>query len=295
MSVRIPAVRPDRALAVRTTVVRLARRVALAGARRLSLIGALALAFALAAPARAADYTDIWYTPTESGWGVNVVQSDTFLFLTFFIYGPDNKPTWYTAQLTLAGNVYTGPLFLTQGTNWALPWSPADHPAAQAVGTATFTPDSLNAYNAMLTWSVNGVGTATKAITRQTLTTIGLGGSYTGGQVGAYTGCTDSSQNGGYTDTFALTVAQNTAGAATFTFAYGSNATCTLSGTLEQHGQLYRMPGASYACTGSLTYTTTATVYEIKATAQGIEGRFAATLPSSGCQENANFSAVFVQ
>ena len=35
-------------------------------------------------------------------------------------------------------------------------------------------------------------------------------------------------------------------------------------------------------------------MYEIKATAQGIEGRFAASLPS-GCQENASFSAVLVQ
>ena len=26
----------------------------------------------------------------ESGWGVNFVQSDNFIFATFFIYGPDN-------------------------------------------------------------------------------------------------------------------------------------------------------------------------------------------------------------
>ena len=55
----------------------------------------------LATPAaRAADYTDLWWNPAESGWGVNVVQSDTFMFLTFFIYGQDGKPTWYSASLT---------------------------------------------------------------------------------------------------------------------------------------------------------------------------------------------------
>ena len=57
----------------------------------------------------AIDYTDLYYVPGEEGWGVNVVQSDDFLFLTFFIYGPDNKPTWYTAQLTLdASGNYNG-------------------------------------------------------------------------------------------------------------------------------------------------------------------------------------------
>jgi hypothetical protein len=268
----------------------------LASLRRIRFLAALVAALA-ASPALAVDYTDIWYNPAESGWGANVVQSDTFMFITFFIYGPDNRPTWYTAELNWDGTKYSGNLYSFNGTYWALPWNPADHPPGTAVGTASFTPNALNAYQATLTWTVNGVGTVTKAIERQSLTVIGLGGSYLGGQVGAYSGCRDSSGNGGYTDTFNLTLAQDSHGNATFTFAYPADnptATCTLSGTLEQHGQLYRMPGASYVCTGGITLNTTATVYEIKATAQGVEGRFAATLPASGCQENANFSVVFV-
>jgi len=58
----------------------------------------------LAPIARATDFTDIWFVPSESGWGVNIVQSDAFMFLTFFIYGSDKKPTWYTAQLTNNGS-----------------------------------------------------------------------------------------------------------------------------------------------------------------------------------------------
>ena len=252
----------------------------------------LVLSCLLALPARATDYTDIWYTPAESGWGVNIVQADSFLFLTFFIYGADKSPTWYTGQLTWDGTKYTGGLYLTKGTYWAMPWNPADHTAALQVGTATLTPSSLNAYQATLVYSVNGVGAVTKAIERQTLTSIALGGQYTGGQAGNYTSCSNSANNGSYTDNYALTVAQTTGGTATFTFVYESGATCTMSGPLEQHGQLYRIPGASYACTGSLTFNTTATIYELKQTAQGIEGRFAGTLPNGGCQENANFSAV---
>lgn len=258
--------------------------------RRLLCITLFGASFA-SPPARAIDYTDLWFIPGEAGWGVNVVQSDTFMFLTFFVYGPDGKPTWYSADLSFNGTVYTGGLYATRGTYFALPWNPANN-ATTLVGTATFQPSDLNAYQATLTYTVNGVGTVVKSIERQTLTTIALGGNYVGGQAGGYSSCSASGDNGPYTDKYTLGVTQTTDGVATFTFVYDSNATCVLSGTLEQHGQLYRIPGASYQCTGSLTYTTTATVYEIKATAQGIEGRLAATMPGSSCQENANFSAV---
>ena len=255
-----------------------------------SSLRSLALALLLAsASVRAADYTDIWYVPSEAGWGANVVQSDLFLFVTFFVYGPDGKPTWYAANLTWDGAGYSGGLYATQGTHWALPWNGSTY-GATAVGTARFAPNALNNYQATLTWTVNGIGAVTKAIDRQTLTTIGLGGTYAGGQTGGYSSCTNAANNGSYTDLFSLAVAQ-ASGVATFTFTY-ADAACTLSGTLEQHGTTYRIPGATYKCTGGFEFTTTATVYEVKATSLGIEGRFAATLPAVGCREDANFSAV---
>jgi len=262
--------------------------------RFIRIAGSLAV-FAMlvaAGPVRATDYSDLWYIPAEGGWGANVVQSDDFMFVTFFIYGPDNKPTWYSADLSWDGAKFTGGLFTTTGTYWLPPWNAADV-TTQQVGTATFTPDALNAYQATLSWTVNGVGTAIKAVERQTLTRIAIGGSYVGGQAGTYSGCNASGTNGAYTDKYSLAVTQTTGGNATFTFTYdNANSTCTLSGPLEQHGKLYRIPGATYQCSGDLNFSTTGTVYELKATGQGIEGRFAATLPNSGCQENANFSAV---
>jgi hypothetical protein len=260
--------------------------------KRLVLCVALFFAGLLPCVAVATDFTDVWFTPQESGWGVNVVQSDAFLFLTFFIYGADSKPTWYTAQLTWDGTRYSGGLYATQGTFWANTWNAADHPPAQQVGTASFQPDALNAYQATLAYSVNG-SNVSKTITRTTLTRIAVGGNYLGAQAGSYSGCSASANNGAYTDKYALTVAQSASGSATLTFAYDGGATCTLSGTLQQYGQLYDMPNASYQCTGSLTFTTTATLYEMKATAQGFEGRLVANLPS-GCQENANFSGVLL-
>jgi len=249
-----------------------------------------ALLFAAAVPAHAVDYTDIWYNPAESGWGVNLVQSDAFLFGTFFVYAPNGTPTWYSAELTRdATGAFKGNLYATTATGWALPWQPANV-ATVAVGTASFQPSTLNAYEGTLAWTVNGVGSVTKPVERLTLTAIVLGGAYIGGQSGAYAECSSSSNNGSYIDRYDLEVTHTAAGGATFEFAYTSGLTCTLSGTLELHGGLYRIPGATYTCSDGLS--TTATVYEVKATSLGIEGRLAAGSVGEGCREDANFAAV---
>jgi hypothetical protein len=250
-----------------------------------------AAASLLTTSAAATDFTDLWFSPQESGWGVNVVQSDNFMFLTLFIYGADHQPTWYSAQLTFDGTRYVGGLYHTIGSYWLNPWNVGEHPPAQQVGTASFEPDAANAYQATLSYTVDGIGSVTRRIERESLTPIALGGSYVGAQAGRYASCPASANNGSYTDTYVLAICQAVTGAATLTFSYDSGAACTLSGNLQQTGQLYQMQGATYACSGSLNFNTTATVYELKATAQGVEGRLLATLPS-GCQEGANFSAV---
>ena len=61
--------------------------------RRIAARAALSAACLFPGAAFATDFTDIWLVPQESGWGVNVVQSDTFLFVTFFIYDAHTQPT----------------------------------------------------------------------------------------------------------------------------------------------------------------------------------------------------------
>jgi hypothetical protein len=253
------------------------------------------LLFATAFRAGASDYTDIWFNPSEQstaggGWGVNVVQSDSFLFLTFFIYGPDNKPTWYVAGLTGDANGnFNGQLYATTGTYFGAPWNPNDGAGSAPVGTASFQPTS--AYTANLAYSITGGPSVVKAIQRQALTSIALGGSYDGSQAGSYsnTSCNDSYA---YQDRFALGVTHVTGSSLTLTFNYESGTTCTLSGSLQQFGQLYQIQNASYACATGLS--TSATVSEIKATAFGIEGSFSAPNVGGGCREDATFSAVFL-
>src|SRR5208282_3755474 len=126
--------------------------------------------------AAAVDYTDIWYLPSESGWGVNMVQADNVMFATFFVYGPGNVPTWYTAVLygDANGN-FSGNLYATVGSYFGNPWNPGSF-VATLVGTASFAPSS--AYQGTLSYHFTAGITVTKLIQRQVLTTIALGGNY---------------------------------------------------------------------------------------------------------------------
>ncbi|MET0917093.1 MAG: hypothetical protein ABWY07_01515 [Burkholderiales bacterium] len=241
--------------------------------------------------ANAADYTDLWWTPTEPGWGLTLVQSDSFIFMSFFIYGEGNKPTWYTAELRPdAQGGYGGGVYLSMGTDYTKPWNPGDRTSAQQVGSAQFRPSAANSYQATLTYVVNNV-VYTKAIERMALTQINLAGTYTGGLAGVQSGCNGA---GSYKNSYDLQATQTAAGAFSLAFTFPTYA-CTLTGTLLQTGSQYQANGAEYRCTqGNTTVVaTTANIAELKATAQGIEGRWVAPV-GGGCIENAYFSAVLL-
>jgi hypothetical protein len=246
--------------------------------------------------ATAGEYSDLWVTPGEDAWGVNFVQWGNIIFATFYIYGPDNKPIWYTAVLSLdgAGN-YTGILYANIGTYFALPWRPSDH-IESVVGTATFQPSTVNSYQGTLVYAVNGVGTITKLVQRlpNAAPIPSMSGTYYGGQVGSYSGCTDDNGNGAYQDYFPLQVTQSAGNASiSLSFAYTSGLTCTLAGPLTQNSLLYSIGAATYTCVDDTgTTTNAAALSDLKLTAQGIEGRFSSTDLASNCREDARFSAV---
>jgi hypothetical protein len=240
-------------------------------------------------PARATDYSDMWYLPAESGWGVNLTQNENVIFMTFFIYGTDGKPTWYVAiAYEDANGNFSGTLYSTTGTYFGAPWGGF---TATAAGTASFSP--TNASQGTLSYTLSGGPTVIKTIVRQSLVAISLTGNFTGGQAGAYTGCTNSGDNSAYKDSFDLSVSQAN-GSVTLTFAYAYLAdTCTLSGALVQSGQILSVPSATYKCNAGLD--TTASLSEIKKTSLGIEGKFSSPSVGLGCREDATFSAVNLQ
>src|SRR5436190_12703574 len=263
---------------------------------RMFVVCLLAASLMHAMPARADDYTDIWYAfppESEAGWGVNLIQSQDFIFATFFVYGPapSKTPIWYAGNLARAGNGFSGGLYQTTGTGIGAPWNPADHSVAQ-VGTATFTP--TDATSGILVYTVNGI-LVTKAIVRQTLTPIALAGTYYGTAVVVHAGCTDTTQNGTVLTDFDPVVAQSSSGQLQFDFVYAGTENCTLAGNYTQQGQLFRVPLASYVCKNGTTTTvnTTATIYEIKSTSIGLEGKWFVQNVGGGCTEDAKFATVF--
>ena len=112
------------------------------------------------------NYTDQWWDPDESGWGIAITQHvGGLLFATWAVYGPDTKPVWYTLQpgSWTAYNTYSGPVYRTTG-----PYFGGNYAAGPAVtqtpaGTATLT--FLAPAQGTLQFNVDGAS-GTKPITR---------------------------------------------------------------------------------------------------------------------------------
>ena len=128
-----------------------------------AIVATLALLLPLK-PALAADYTDLWVTAGEDAWGVNFVQWGSIIYATFYIYGPDNKPVWYSAVLNCDGSGnFSGTLFSMRGTYFALPWNPTTSSSQRAPARRLFSPSTVNNYQGTLTYTVNGVRHANQA------------------------------------------------------------------------------------------------------------------------------------
>jgi hypothetical protein len=249
-----------------------------------------------ASRAAAVDYTDIYYVLGEDGYGFNVVENDSdfgsFLFVTFFIYGTDNKPTWYTAQLTLdqnSGN-FNGSLYATTGTYFGLPWNPKDHSAAVQVGAASFQPNGP--YTAKFIYVVTGppMVTVTKSIQRQFLGNFIIDGVFSGIAKTIESGCASA---GTFFDDVDITVSQpiNNAGPVSIVLKYinfSNSLTCTYSGNLTAWGKLYQIPSASYVCSDG--FKSNAKIDELIRTPHGIEGVWSAI--NGDCRETGTFSGL---
>jgi hypothetical protein len=267
--------------------------------REIIMLKRLILALLLLAAtfsAKAADYSDAWWNPTESGWGAFLVQSNTFQFIAFYIYGQDGKPTWYTAELNDDGTgTYTGPLYATTGTPFSLPWDTAQFHYDTA-GTTTFKP--IDPYHATLTYTVNGFPTVTKTIQRETLRAHNLAGNYSGSMSGTISGCSDPTLNEpAFRGRYSLQVTQVADTSATLNLAFvdptNAGTVCALSGPLTHLGRLYQMANATITCTGPGQdgLPRSATVDSLHPTGQGIEGRLTSNF-GGGCAASLRFAAV---
>lgn len=110
------------------------------------------------------DYTDLWWNPDESGWGMAIAQQASVMFLAWYVYDSAGKPMWYVASnCTVSGTGCTGTLYRTTGPAFG-PTFDSTQVHVFAVGSVTL--DFSDPNNGTLSYMVDGVS-GTKAITRQ--------------------------------------------------------------------------------------------------------------------------------
>jgi hypothetical protein len=267
----------------------------------MKLLGIVALAVALAGalPPRAQaasgyDVADLWWNPSESGWGMQLVQQSSTVFATIFVYDRFNVPIWYTATLDFKGlnptngPVYSGVLYETRGPSFAtVPFDP-DLVAVVPVGSLTFSSPTTS--TGLLTYSVNGV-TVSKNVERQTLVAENFNGAYTGVYVVTRSSCSNPLDNRTQKFLTAFTIAQS-GPAMTIATSATNGATvnaCTFSGAYQPTGSIGSFSG-SYSCSdGELG---TVSFAEMNAQRFAISGRISSGRDNRGCNLSGSFAAV---
>ena len=112
------------------------------------------------------DYTDLWWNPGESGWGLKLIQHPSrVIFGVWYTYELDGTQTWYVLPngSWTSANTYAGTLYTTAGPPFTAQFDPSQV-EKRAVGNATVTFSDAN--NGVFSYSVDGVS-GSKAITRQ--------------------------------------------------------------------------------------------------------------------------------
>jgi len=238
--------------------------------------------------------SDLWWVPTESGWGIQLNQMAGTVFATLYVYNQSGQPTWYTAELTAQGNgVYSGPVIQsngTAGTYFGATSFDAGQVTRTTVGTMTLSMQTNG--TAFLSYTVNGVS-VNKTIQRQTLVNNDITGTFqVQGNITA-SNCTSASNNGTSIGTSTVSVvntgdANSAARQITWTFPNGS--TCIYTGNQAQGGRFSSLSGATYTCstgeTGTLDFS------GLSSSNGMFSGSLSGTQNSNGCSYTCGFSGL---
>jgi len=124
-------------------------------------------------PRPIADYSGLWWTPSESGWGLSLHQAATdAMFGALFVYGSDREAEWFTLQggRWESSTRWTATVYRTTGPFYASPLFDPRLVLLDAVGSATldFRQVPGDEGRARFTYDVDGV-TVNKVIRRQDL------------------------------------------------------------------------------------------------------------------------------
>jgi len=249
-----------------------------------------------AAPASATSFTtdqsDLWYIPSESGWGIQLVQRGNLIFFTMFVYDLAAKPIWYVGTISPTGAPFTwsGAMYVTSG-----PWLGAQPYNAslfggRAVGALTWTAATVTA--GTLSYTVDGVA-VTKSIVRQTLVNDDFSGHYSGSIHEHFANCVNPANpiNNLIVDApviFDISQSGNAIAIAITTPPSGG--VCTYAGIFSQDGQMGEISNGTWHCNNGSFGSFTA--FEAQINITGFTGRFNDNLTAAGCTGSGWFGGV---
>ncbi|MEO7743934.1 MAG: YncE family protein [Usitatibacter sp.] len=119
--------------------------------------------------ALAIDYTDLWWNPSESGWGLGITQQSDVMFLTWFVYEDTGRPIWYVASnctVKGGGNGCTGRLYRVAGPPGPITIGNFDRSKVVPDDVGTIDVTFTDANNGVISYTVENIS-GSKAITRQ--------------------------------------------------------------------------------------------------------------------------------
>ena len=117
------------------------------------------LGIAAGTQAQASDYSDLWWNPAESGWGMSLVQQGETAFVMLFAYGSDGEARWYVASdaraVAYAGDrpVFSGTLHRGRG-----PWlgGAFDPALVEMTPVGTISVEALSSERVRLHYTAEG-------------------------------------------------------------------------------------------------------------------------------------------
>lgn len=254
-----------------------------------NMVAGFFLALCFASPARSTDFTDLWWNPNESGWGLNIAHQADTIFITLYVYGSDNRATWFTSTAHFVGSdqagnlVYTGDLYQSTGPWYGALFFPSQVMLRRA-GDATFRATSVDTGN--ITYSVDGI-VVSKDIQRLALKLMDISGDYIGGIVQTNAGCSNPASNGSTEDAAFLSVTQN--GVDTQIVTTSTRRVCTYHGTYGQAGRMGNIGNGTFTCSDGTAGTFSA--FEIDTSTSGFLARFSGA--ASGCNFSGDMGGVF--
>jgi lysyl endopeptidase len=126
------------------------------------------LAQYLGSVATIVDYSDLWWNPSESGWGLNIVQhASRNIFAVWFTYDANGSPRWFVIPGGIwnsATNTFTAAMYQTSGPAASTATFNKNLVKVTQVGNVTIT--FSDASHGTFAYTVNGVP-GSKVITRQ--------------------------------------------------------------------------------------------------------------------------------